>query len=348
MTFRRTVHLWLAVVALLFCASGLGWQEQDFARRKVPAHTFSLPAGVPDLGARTVIGQPRPYYFREKDTLLDIARYFDLGYNELGDAYPDMDPWLPPQGQRAVIPTVWVLPALPSYEGLVVNIPEMRLYYFPDAGRDAVGRTVLTFPTGLGREDWPTPEAKFRVRGKTTNPTWVIPDSIKKERIADKGWTENFIPGGDPENPLGSHRIELTLPLYTIHGTNNPWAVGRLVTHGCIRLYPEDIEALFRLVEPGIRGQFVYQPVKVGVRGRRVFVEVHRDIYGLAGDLDAEAARRLADAGLSAFVDRSRVFLAVEARSGVPVDVTREFRDAGDLAELQGSGREGWAEVKED
>jgi L,D-transpeptidase ErfK/SrfK len=278
-----------------------------------------------DLQAQTVIGAPRNYSFQEKDTILDIARYFDLGYNELHEAYPGIDPWLPPKGETTTIPTFWVLP-VSAYQGVVVNIPEMRLYYFPPLVNGLSQRTVITFPVGLGREDWPTPRAKFKVRGKTQNPTWVIPESIKKERIEDKGWTENFIPGGHPDNPLGTHRIELTLPLYTIHGTNNPWAVGRLVTHGCIRLYPEDIEQFFPLVRPGIVGEFVYEPVKAGVRDGKVYVEVHQDIYKLAPDLYHEAQRILQATGLDPFVDKVLLAVALEEKSGVPVDVTKRER----------------------
>jgi L,D-transpeptidase ErfK/SrfK len=166
----------------------------------------------------------------------------------------------------------------------------------------------------------------------------VIPESIKKERVADRGWTEDFIPGGHPENPLGSHRIELTLPLYSIHGTNNPWAVGRLVTHGCIRLYPEDIEPLFRLVERGVPGRFVYQPVKIGVRAGRVFAEVHEDIYGLVADLEEEAARMLTESGLAPFVDFTRLAGAIAERRGVPVDVSAPPTAPRSVAELEAAG----------
>lgn len=316
--------MWGTVIGFVVClpAASAAWQDSDFFHRRVVAHPFVLPQGSGDLRAQTVIGAPRDYIFQEKDTILDIARYFDLGYNELYEAYPEIDPWLPPRGETVKVPTFWVLPSS-GYEGVVVNIPEMRLYYFSSRIRGSSQRTVITFPVGLGREDWPTPKAKFQVRGKTENPTWVIPESIKRERIQDEGWTENFIPGGRPDNPLGTHRIELTLPLYTIHGTNNPWAVGRLVTHGCIRLYPEDIKQFFPLVRPGTVGEFVYEPVKVGVRNGKVYVEVHKDIYNLTPGLHYEAQRALREAGLDPFVDSVLLAVALEEKSGVPVDVTR-------------------------
>jgi len=326
--------MWGMVISgLMVClpaASSAWWQESDFFRRRVVARPFIPPRGSGDLQAQTVIGAPREYIFQEKDTILDIARYFDLGYNELHEAYPGIDPWLPPKGEIVTVPTFWVIP--PSgYEGVVVNIPEMRLYYFPTSRHDLSQRTVITFPVGLGREDWPTPQAKFKVRGKTENPTWVIPESIKKERIQENGWTESSIPGGHPDNPLGTHRIELTLPLYTIHGTNNPWAVGRLVTHGCIRLYPEDIKQFFPIARPGIVGEFVYEPVKVGVRDGKVYVEVHKDIYNLTPDLYREAQKALQATGLGPFIDRRLLAKALAEKSGVPFDVTGKKRWKVDL-----------------
>lgn len=225
-----------------------------------------------------------------------------------------------------VIPTFWVLPKS-GYEGIVVNIPEMRLYYFPPLEKGLSNRIVITLPVGLGREDWPTPRTKFTVRGKTVNPTWVLPESIRRERIQEKGWSETMIPGGSPDNPLGKYRFELTFPAaigsYAIHGTNNPWAVGRLVTHGCVRLYPEDIEQFFDLVRVGSPGEFVYQPVKIGMLYGKVYLEVHEDIYNLVPDLWGEAQKVIGESGWEHMVDQSLVRTALMEKSGVPIDVTK-------------------------
>ena len=299
------------------------WDEEAFfAQKRLIARSFVLPQSSHDLRAQTVIGSPRPYLVQKKDTLLDIARYFDLGYNEIIGAYPDVDPWLPPAGDELSIPTFWVLPKS-GYEGVVVNIPEMRLYYFPPLEKKINTRIVITLPVGLGREDWPTPKAKFKIRGKTPNPIWVIPDSIKKERIQEKGWTEKFIPAGSPDNPMGKYRIDLTLPLYAIHDTNTPWAVGRLVTHGCIRLYPEDIAQFFDVIRVGSPGEFVYQPVKIGRLYGKVYVEVHEDIYKLVPDLWEEAQEVVRESGWEDMVDQTRLTKALMEKSGVPVDVTK-------------------------
>jgi len=300
-----------------------GWTEEDFfSQKRLIARSFALPQSPHDLRAQTVIGSPRAYFVQKKDTLLDIARYFDLGYNEIVGAYPDVDPWVPSLGDELSIPTFWVLPKS-GYEGVVVNIPEMRLYYFPPLEKKVNSRIVITLPVGLGREDWPTPRAKFKIRGKTPNPVWVIPESIKRERIQEKGWTENFIPAGSPDNPMGKYRIDLTLPLYAIHDTNNPWAVGRLVTHGCIRLYPEDIAQFFDVVRTGVPGEFVYQPVKVGMLYGKVYVEVHEDIYNLVPDLWYEAQKVVRESGWEHMVDQTLLTKALMQKSGVPTDVTR-------------------------
>jgi L,D-transpeptidase ErfK/SrfK len=175
---------------------------------------------------------------------------------------------------------------------------------------------------GLGRDDWQTPRGKFRVRSKSLNPTWVIPESILQERIADKGDTRTSIAGGEPDNPLGGHRLALSMPAYAIHGTNTPWGVGMQVSHGCIRLYPEDIERLFPLVPVGTPGRFVYQPVKVGVRGGEVYVEITGDIYGLTPAIWREAHSMLERRGVADRVDRERLIAALSQPRGIPIRVT--------------------------
>jgi L,D-transpeptidase ErfK/SrfK len=336
----RVGFWWLGVVmgiALFFPSRSIAWDEETFfALDKIVARPFMLPQWPGDLEARTVIGFPQAYTLRKQDTLLDIARYFDLGFNEIAGAYPDIDPWLPNPGDELSIPTWWVLPRSGN-EGIVVNIPEMRLYYFPPMDKKLTNRVVITLPVGLGREDWPTPTAKFKVTGKTLNPTWVIPESIKQERIKEKGWSEDFIPGGSPDNPMGKYRIDLTLPLYKIHDTNNPWAVGRLVTHGCIRMYPEDIARFFDIIRIGVPGEFVYQPVKIGVLYGKVYAEVHQDIYNLIPDLWEEAQRVVRESGYEEMIDQTLLMKALMQKTGVPTDVTKGSRSGmdGEVAVLE-------------
>ncbi|MBI3247975.1 MAG: L,D-transpeptidase family protein [Deltaproteobacteria bacterium] len=330
MKTHRTNRLAIFLLGLFLVlpSRSFAWTEEEFfALDKIVARFFVLPKGAYDLDARTVIGTPNAYTMKRKDTLLDVARYFDLGFNEIAGAHPDIDPWLPISNDEISteisLPTWWVLPKSAN-EGVVVNIPEMRLYYFPPLERQLTNRSVITLPVGLGREDWPTPTAKFKVMGKTVNPTWVIPESIKQERIKEKGWSEDFIAGGSPDNPMGKYRIELTLPMYRIHDTNNPWAVGRLVTHGCIRMYPEDIARFFDIVRVGSPGEFVYQPIKIGVLYGKVYAEVHDDIYKLIPDLWEEALRVVRESGYEDMVDQTLLIKALMQKTGVPVDVTKE------------------------
>jgi L,D-transpeptidase ErfK/SrfK len=313
--------------ALLALAGALGsaraaYDEATFAEKAILTYAIPTPVrGAPP--AETVVGEVRAYRIRKGDTLMDLARYYSLGWNEITEANPGIDPWVPPVGATILLPTEWVLPCC-TYEGVVVNIPEMRLFFYRRAAGDPRTTIVHTYPVGLGRDDWRTPSGKFKIRGKTVNPQWNIPESIRQEHIADRGDARTFIPGGDPENPLGRHRIELTLPMYGIHGTNIPWGVGMQVSHGCVRLYPEDIERLFPLVPIGAPGEFTYQPVKVGARGGAVYVETHQDIYAHAPALYREATTALARAGFAGRVGESALLEALADTSGMPVRVTPE------------------------
>lgn len=295
----------IAVVSLVLVLSAAvpgralagAYSEEDFFAKDIPSYVIPTPApgSVPP-----VIGEVQLYRIRKGDTLMDVARLFSLGYNEIVHANPDMDPWVPPVGATILLPTEWILPCC-TYEGVLVNIPEMRLFYYRPQGD---GTTVVhTFPVGLGRDDWRTPQGKFRISGKTVNPTWNIPESIREEHIRERGDYRTSIPGGDPDNPLGKYRFELTLPMYRIHGTNIPWGVGMQVSHGCVRLYPEDIEHLFPLVPVGTPGEFLYQTVKVGERDGTVYAEVHEDIYGHSPALFRESWSLVQQLGLTDRVD---------------------------------------------
>ena|SRR5438445_461388 len=308
----------VAIVTLLVSsgwATAGQWTEDDFAHR--------IPTNYPVNGRDTVVGGLATYIVQEGDTMLDVGRHFDLGYNEMVAANPGVDPWLPPVGEVLLIPTEYVLPEA-SHQGIVVNIPEMRLYYFH--GNSHEGSFVTTYPVGLGRDDWRTPQGSFRVRGKTENPTWVIPESIRAEHIRERGDDRAMIPGGAPDNPLGFFRLELTMPLYMLHGSNMPWGVGMQVSHGCIRLYNEDIAALFHEVRVGTPGEFVYQPVKVGIRNDVVYVEVQQDIYALRSSLEDEAQSLLARHGWTDRFDSERLRQALADRSGIPVAIERDRR----------------------
>lgn len=309
----------LLVATLAGSVRAREWTDELFEKKMSAGRPFLAVAGRDASQAHSVIGSTRFYQVQKKDTFLDVARYYDLGYNEIIDANPGVNEWIPPPGQIILLPTEWVLPDV-AYRGLVVNIPEMRLYYFHAGGEGTV--VVSTYPVGLGRDDWRTPEGSFKVVEKTVNPIWVLPESIKEEHKRDGKPAPDFIAGGAPENPLGKYRLRLTLPLYGIHGTDIPWGVGMQVSHGCVRLYPEDIARLFPMIPVGTPGEFVYQPVKVGARDGHVYVEIHKDIYNMLPGPYREAMRLLDKLGWRPRVDVDRLKRAVVEQSGVPMDVT--------------------------
>src|SRR5438034_368226 len=296
------------------------WDEAAFARKPIPTYRLRAPA-------ETVIGALRHYRIRAGDTLLDVARWFDLGYNEIVDANPGVDPWVPAVGTDVVVPTEWVLPCC-TYQGIVVNIPELRLYYFRPAPDDPRTTLLTTYPVGLGRDDRRTPRGKFRVQSKQVKPTWYIPESIRREHIAERGDGRRSILGGARDNPLGGYRLQLSHRLYGIHGTDIPWGIGMQATHGCVRLYPEDIERLFPLVPVGTPVEFTYQPVKAGDRGGTVYVEAHRDIYRYARSLAGAARTALAREKLAGRVDQRLLDAVLGSPTGVPLRVSPDGRRA--------------------
>jgi len=248
-----------------------------------------------------------------------------VGYEALKRANPGVDPWLPGEGTRVVIPTQFVIPHAPQ-RGIVVNIAELRLYYFPDDAAGAAdshgNRRIVTYPISIGQLDWSTPLGTTKVTGKVLNPSWYPPQSIRAEHAERDDVLPRVVPPG-PDNPLGQFRLRLSYDSYGIHGTDTPWAIGRETTHGCIRLYPEDIGELYSLVKPSMRGELVYEPVKVGESDGHIYVEAHDDVYHHYRSLDNEAQRVVRAAGVADRVDPVLVREAVRERRGVPVDVTR-------------------------
>jgi L,D-transpeptidase ErfK/SrfK len=205
-------------ISLALLAVVLSGAAAPFAHAETPPYMDEPPRELPvfALGGagEWLFGAAKTTFPKKGETFLEIGRRFDLGYNEMIAANRNSDPWIPKTEEPLVIPSRWLVPDAVR-EGIVLNIPEMRLYYYRDGGR-----RVVTAPVGLGREDWKTPQGGFRVRGKTVNPTWVIPETIRKERIEEDGSSEYSIPGGHPVNPLGRYRLELTLPAYGIQGSN--------------------------------------------------------------------------------------------------------------------------------
>ncbi|MDH4101255.1 MAG: L,D-transpeptidase family protein [Nitrospirota bacterium] len=260
-----------------------------------------------------VIGISKTYTVSGTESLIEVARRFDLGFNEIAAANPALDPFAPGDGATAQIPVSWIVPAAAPKEGIVINLSEMRLYitFIADGSR-----LVATFPIGIGSEGTATPLGNFKVTDKVVSPTWYVPKSVK----AEKPWLPAVVPPG-PENPLGTHAISLTLDSIFIHGTNKPWGIGRRVSHGCIRLYPEDIVKLFELTTRGKPVHIVREPVKIALREERVYIEVHKD--GMAKvDYIKTASDMLLRDGIIDRASTSKLYKAIAEKSGVPVDIT--------------------------
>ena len=275
-----------------------------------------------------LIGTIRSAVPRHEDTLLDIARRYDVGQDEIVIANPGVDRWLPKPGTEVVVPTRYVLPRA-DRKGLVLNVAEMRLYYFLPARPGHPGE-VQTYPVSVGRMDWKTPVGVTKVVGKTRNPDWHPPESIRLEAAARGDPLPDVIPSG-PNNPLGNYALRMALPGYLIHSTNKPYGVGMRVTHGCVRMYPEDIEVLFPEVPVGTPVQIVNEPVKLGWLADTLFMEVHppleedqstTDLKALAMDLvNREWERR------PFVLDGAAFNRAVSEKHGIPVAIARAARD---------------------
>lgn len=292
------------------------------------ANTFELPPAGHD-----VVGEIQVVVARHEDTLLDIGRKYGVGYEALRRANPGVDMWLPGEGTEVILPTQFVLPDV-DREGIVVNVAEMRLYYFPPAA-DGEKPVVETYAISVGRMDWSTPIGKSKIVSKDANPTWFPPQSILDERAAQGRPLPRAVPPG-PDNPLGGHRIRLDIPggAYLIHGTNDPRGIGMRVTHGCIRMFPEDVESLFERVPVGTQVHIINQPVKAGWLEGDLYVEAHpvlppeaenafdpveppelRDaVLTIAGQLNARDVR----------IDHERLKNTVATANGLPNRVTRQ------------------------
>jgi L,D-transpeptidase ErfK/SrfK len=275
-------------------------------------YTIHLPAstGGLDPQAVTVVGYVQHHQIKKGEDLLELARQYGLGYSELGVLYRNWDPFLPPPGADLTVPTMWIVPEKRGAQ-IIVNTGEMRLYYFVNQDTQ-----VYTFPIGMGVLDFKTPQGQFRVIEKKVNPTWHIPKSLQ----AKYGMAE--MPPG-PDNPLGKLKLTLSWGDYGIHGTAMPLGVGRLVSHGCTRMYPEHIEKLFPLVPLGTRVEYIYAPAKIGFRQGRIYLSVHEDVYYKIPSMILHVLKLIENRGLSTQVSMRRVMQAVEEQNGVPLDVTK-------------------------
>ncbi|HEY0768212.1 MAG TPA: L,D-transpeptidase family protein [Steroidobacteraceae bacterium] len=270
----------------------------------------------------SVVGTDTSLQTVYEDTLPDLAHRYSLGYYEIIRANPAVDVWLPGAGTNLVLPGRRILPAGP-HEGLVVNLPEHRLYYYPKShGREKP--VVITYPVSIGKMDWRTPLGETRVIAKIRHPAWYPPESIRKEH-AENGDPLPKVVGPGPDNPLGDFALRLAAGKgeYMIHGTNNPTAVGMAVTHGCIRMYPEDVAGLFALVPIGTKVRLVNEPVKVAWVDGQLLLEAHPpvDAEGQSIEPDVQLLSQTLERALganSAAIHWELARTTLQAASGMP------------------------------
>jgi L,D-transpeptidase ErfK/SrfK len=329
----HTTRLWLllACVSLLgACSTFEGFKESwrskpaqkavPLAERPVeePLHANDF---VLESPAQSVVGAPQVVFTREQDTFSDLAREYGLGYDELLAANPGVDPWLPGDNTPVLLPTQYVLPDVPR-QGVVLNIASKRLFYFPPVA-DGEPQVVRTYPIGIGRVGWETPLGDATVIAKATDPHWYVPASVRKEHAEMGNPLPSVVPPG-PENPLGAHVLKLDMPGYLIHGTNQPYGVGMRVSHGCVRLYPENIELLYSLVDIGEKVTIVNEPYLVGTLRGEAYFEGHEPLEDDAVTPEERLEELLATTSLILGEDEQMHVRAIaSAAAGVPVRVTR-------------------------
>jgi len=293
----------------LFLASGVIFAASS-AWSAGPFH-YRLPQGSGlDPAAVTVVGEPRKHHLVRYENMYQIARQYDLGFWELARYHRNLDHFYLPWETDIDIPCQWIIPERSSYPGYLINVAELRGYrFFPGKGE------MYTFPIGIGVLDYKTPIGKsFRVQNKSVNPGWRIPKGLQAK------YGMSYMPPGD-DCPVGNRWMGLSH--YGLHGTHAPMGVGRLVSHGCIRHYPEDIEQLFDMTSVGTQVELIYEPVKFGFLKGRVYVEIHEDIYRKIPDMMKYALKRVSDRGLAGQINWHKFLRAVEERNGAPVDISK-------------------------
>jgi L,D-transpeptidase ErfK/SrfK len=298
------------------------WSKKtDIPKEAETTTPASLPPSAPPVPR--LIGDLETITSKYEDTLVHLARKYNVGFVELRAANPGIDPWLPGKNTQLIIPTQHILPDAPQ-QGIVINLPEMRMYFYITPGEPPA-----SFPIGIGRSGLTTPLGTTTVERMGTDPIWYPTDRMRKE---DPKLPVAVPPG--PENPMGTHAMYLGWPSYAIHGTDKPYSIGRRLSSGCIRMYPEDILTVFDNVDPGTQVTVVDQPVKTAWINDQYYIQVHptqeqsdilskdavhHSIYPLN---DADIKTILAGAGdATDHLDWAKIKKAVRERRGIPIIV---------------------------
>ncbi|HEY5716148.1 MAG TPA: L,D-transpeptidase family protein [Psychromonas sp.] len=286
--------------------------------------TASLADGypLPEDGSR-LIGVPHQYKVQPGDTLHSVTKLYNVGLIALMESNPGVDPFLPTPGTILQIPNQMLLPDVP-YKGIVVNLPELRLYYFPK-GKDE----VHVFPIGIGRVGRSTPTMTTKVRMKIKHPSWTPTAKSRAEYFAETGKHLPSVIAAGKDNPLGEYALQLAYGRneYLIHGTNKDFGIGMRVSAGCIRMNPDDIQWLFHQVARNERVQIINEPIKVSSEpdGKKI-LEVHSPIS--RSEDDTEFSLYWTDDVIKfnnqELIDDDEVTKALLLHQGIPVGIDRE------------------------
>ncbi|MBA2653925.1 MAG: L,D-transpeptidase family protein [Gammaproteobacteria bacterium] len=305
MTRIRKVFIRALVIILFFNAPSIF------------ALNFALPSSSNDVVGTITTGIVQP-----GDNFASIARRYDVGYCEVEEANPGVNPDEPPVGSVLIIPSQYVLPDVPK-AGLVINLVEMRLYFFPTNKRE-----VHVFPVGIGREGWESPLGVWTIIERTPLPTWHAPESIREARAKEGVFIPKEVPPG-PENPLGDYAMRLSNHTYLIHGTNDPSGVGRRSSAGCIRMYPEDIKKLFEMTHNGSPVRIINYPYKAGWKDSKLYLETHLPLNGVLAALDPDhkdaeqVIKKAITRRGAAYVNWSKAQAVAKEQQAIPQEVGR-------------------------
>lgn len=290
----------------------------------VVTHEFDLSDGENMVGSLAAIET------RENDALPDIARHFGLGYNDISVANANVSPWTPAPGSRVLLPLQFILPDAP-HKGIVLNLANMRLFHYPKKQPDK----VYTYPVGIGRQGWNTPMGQTTIVAKDANPTWTVPESIHREH-AEKGDALPKVVRSGPDNPLGLYAMRLGFPGYLIHGTNKPYGIGMQISHGCVQLYPEDIEVLFKKATVGMPVRIIHQPYLTAWHQDMLYLEAHEPLPKWAKEkasLKKQVLKKLHEVSdkKGVAVDWEKVERILQRSDGVPTPILVQSPDIAEM-----------------
>lgn len=297
------------------------WQSQA---DNIASHEFSL---APE---QSIVGTLASINSREGDTLSDIARHYGLGYTDVTIANTALDPWTPPSEQAVLLPLRFIVPDA-QRKGIVLNLANMRMFYYPKTQPN----TLLTYPVGIGRQGWNTPLGLTQIAAKKANPDWTVPESIQREH-QELGDPLPAVVRSGPDNPLGNYAMPLGFNGYLIHGTNKPYGIGLQVSHGCVQLYPEDIETVFNKVDVGTPVRIVHQPYLAAWDSDMLYLEAHQPLTKWAKQdkqLRKDIKNRIKKlaAEKKANVDWDKVDRILNRTDGIPTPVLVQSKDITEL-----------------